>query len=82
MLADERDVVIGVDTHRDQHALAIVDGRTGAVLDELTIAASPAGYRHALEAAEARGAGRRIWAIEGTGAYGAGLCRHLALIPI
>lgn len=77
MLADERDVVIGVDTHRDQHALAIVDGRTGAVLDELTIAASPAGYRHALEAAEARGAGRRIWAIEGTGAYGAGLCRHL-----
>ena len=32
MLADEVDYVIGVDTHRDQHTLAVVVAPTGAVL--------------------------------------------------
>jgi hypothetical protein len=30
MLADEVDYVIGVDTHRDQHTLAVVSAPTGA----------------------------------------------------
>ena len=30
MLADELDYVIGVDPHRDTHALAVVDVRSGA----------------------------------------------------
>ncbi len=32
MLADELDYVVGVDTHRDQHVLAIVVVPTGAVI--------------------------------------------------
>ena len=32
MLADEVDYVVGVDTHRDQHVLAVVVARTGVVV--------------------------------------------------
>ena len=32
MLADEADYVIGVDTHRDQHTLAVVNAPAGAVV--------------------------------------------------
>jgi hypothetical protein len=32
MLADELDYVIGVDPHRDAHALAVVDVHTGGVV--------------------------------------------------
>ena len=38
MLADEVDYVIGVDTHRDQHTLAVVVASTGAVADALSTA--------------------------------------------
>ena len=31
MLAEQADHVIGVDTHRDSHAAAAIDGATGAV---------------------------------------------------
>jgi hypothetical protein len=34
MLADGVDYVIGVDTHRDQHTLAVVVAPTGAVLSQ------------------------------------------------
>jgi hypothetical protein len=39
MLADQLDYVIGVDPHRDTHALAVVDVRTGGVVFEATAAA-------------------------------------------
>jgi transposase len=78
MLADDPDVVLGVDTHRDRHALVALDARTGALLGECEVPADPAGYATALAWASAQGAGRRAWGIEGTGAYGAGLARHLA----
>lgn len=77
MLADTVDVVIGVDTHRDTHALAVVRARTGELLGELSIAASPAGYRAALDMATGLGGDARAWALEGCGSYGAGLARHL-----
>ena len=32
MVADEVDYVIGVDTHRDQHTVAVVVAPTGGVL--------------------------------------------------
>ena len=35
MLADQLDYVVGVDPHRDSHALAVVEVRTGAVVSEL-----------------------------------------------
>jgi len=78
MLADELDFVIGVDSHRDAHALAFVSARTGALLAEAELPASAPGYRRALALAEWLAPARRLWAIEGTGSDGAGLTRFLA----
>jgi len=78
VLADELDYVVGVDTHRDEHVLAVVTAPAGAVLAGSEEAAKQCGYRAALRFAERHAAGRRAWAIEGTGSYGAGLARFLA----
>ena len=78
MLADELDYVIGVDTHRDEHVIAVVSAPAGALLAGSEIAAKQGGYRAALRFAERHAVGRRAWAIEGTGSYGAGLARLLA----
>src|SRR5262249_51502792 len=77
MLADELDFVVGVDPHRDRHALAIVNAATGAALFEVQVEADERGYAQALRLAEREAPGRRAWAIEGTGSYGAGLARFL-----
>ena len=67
-------VIVGVDTHKDTHTAAAVTS-TGAVLEHLTVAADPGGYRRLLTF------GRRHevsgWAIEGTGSFGAGLTTAL-----
>ena len=39
MLADEVDFVIGVDPHRDRHALAVVDARSGGLVEALRTSA-------------------------------------------
>jgi hypothetical protein len=52
MLADEVDYVVGVDTHRDQHVLAIVAAPTGAVVAQRSFAANGRGYGQALRFAE------------------------------
>ena len=48
MLAERVDYVIGVDTHRDQHTLAVVAASTGAVLAQTVVGASTRGYSAAL----------------------------------
>ena len=78
MLADTVELVIGVDTHKDTHTAAVVTAATGAVVAQATVPATPAGYRQLLRLAD-RQDGRRVWAIEGTGGYGAGLTRFLAV---
>src|SRR6266545_1237223 len=78
MLADQVDFVVGVDPHRDSHALAVVQVVGGAVVFETTVVANSDGYAQALALVEAHAAGRRAFAIEGTGSYGAGLTRFLA----
>ncbi len=70
------DVVIGVDTHVHTHSAAIIDARTGGVLDEITVEATADGYAELVEFADEHAA-LRAWAIEGTGGHGAGLTRHL-----
>jgi transposase len=80
MLADVVEVVIGVDTHKDTHTAAVVDARTGAVLDRATVPADPDGYDQLLAVA-GQHPGLRAWAMEGSGGYGAGLARHLADPP-
>jgi transposase len=77
MLADEVDYVIGVDTHRVQHTIAVVVAPTGAVLAQTLVRANGRGYAQALRFAERHAVGARAWAIEGAGHYGAGLTRYL-----
>jgi transposase len=78
MVADEVDYVIGVDTHRDAHVLAAVTAPAGAVVAGDAVRADAHGYRATLRFAARYAAGRRVWAIEGSGSYGAGLARYLA----
>src|SRR2546430_17612988 len=77
MLADELDYVIGVDPHRDAHALAVVDVRSGGVVFEATAVADGEGYACVLRLADQHAPGRRGFAVEGTGSFGAGLTRFL-----
>ena len=74
MLADSVEVVIGVDTHKQTHTAAVVAAATGHALASLTVPATPDGYRQLLELADQHHR-QRVWAIEGTGGYGAGLTR-------
>jgi len=76
MLADEAEFVIGVDTHARSHTLALLDKQqqTRAVVE---VSACRSGYRRALRLARLFAPGRRVWALEGTGCYGAGLARFL-----
>jgi transposase len=78
MLADQLDYVVGVDPHRDTHALAIVEVRTGVVVFEATVSADGGGYSEALRLGEQHAPGRRAFAVEGSGSFGAGLTRFLA----
>ena len=78
MLADELDYVVGVDTHLEEHVLAVVAAATGAVLARQVLRANKRGYQAALRFAGEAAHGARAWAVEGTGSYGAGLARYLA----
>jgi transposase len=69
MLADQVDVVVGVDTHKHTNTAAVVAATTGGVLEEKTAPTSPQGYEALLEMAAKR-SGPRAWAIEGTNSYG------------
>jgi transposase len=67
---------VGVDTHKHTHTAAVVVAATGAVIQQVTVPAAPAGYQQLLKLASQQ-PGQRVWAIEGTGGYGAGLTRFL-----
>lgn len=74
--ADVPGVVVGVDTHQDEHCAAVLDLR-GAHLATCTMGANPAGYAQMCSWATRFGP-VTAWGVEGTGSYGAGLARHLA----
>ncbi len=76
MLAEEVDVVVGVDTHKHTHTAAVISTATGAAVDEITVGTDPDGYAELVAMAD-RHSGLRAWSIEGTGSYGAGLTRFL-----
>jgi transposase len=78
MVADDVAFVIGGDTHARSHALAVLRRGTGEVVEQCTIDTTPAGYRWALQWAHRHAPGKRVWALESTGHYGAGLTRHLS----
>jgi transposase len=77
MLAGQVDVVIGVDTHRDTNTAALVDATTTGVLAHTACSTDALGYKRLLAFADKHGHGRRVWAIEGSGSYGAGLTTFL-----
>jgi transposase len=62
-------IVIGADIHKSTHALAAVDGDTGALAGEIEIRADEAGHLAGLRWARELGE-ERVWAIED--------CRHLS----
>ena len=70
------DVVIGVDTHVHTHSAAVIDARTGGVIDQITVTATQAGYEELVQFADEHPT-LRAWALEGTGCHGAGLTRYL-----
>jgi transposase len=72
MLAELVDGVIGVDTHRDTLTAAAVTA-VGGLLGQLVVAADAAGYQQLLGFADRHVPGRRLWAVEGAGSFGAGL---------
>ena len=69
------DVVVGVDTHKDQHVAVALDG-LGGRLGELLIDATNQGYAELLAWAVSLGA-VHAFAVEGCGSYGLGLARFL-----
>jgi hypothetical protein len=75
MLADQLDYIVGVDPHRDSHAIAVVEVVSGAVVFEAIVDANSDGYARALKLVGEHGLARRAFAVEGTGSFGAGLTR-------
>lgn len=69
------EVIVGIDTHAEQHTAAAING-LGQILATLEIPTTPAGYRQLVRWARSLGRFERA-GVEGCGAYGAGLARHL-----
>lgn len=69
-------VVVGVDTHSDEHVAVAID-QLGARLGQYRLRTTRAGYR-GLDCWAASLGDVVAFGIEGTGSYGAGLTRHLA----
>lgn len=65
----------GVDTHGETHHVAVLD-HLGRELGDREFPTTPCGYRTLLSWARSHGSLERI-GVEGTGAYGAALVRHL-----
>lgn len=75
MSRTRRMIIGGVDTHASTHHAAVIDLH-GRLLDDAEFPASPGGYAQMLSWMRNRGQLQSV-GIEGTGAYGAGLARHL-----
>src|SRR5436309_3050524 len=70
-----RVVVGGIDTHKDLHVAAVID-TAETVLATHSFSTTRAGYRALVKWMRSLGDVARI-GVEGTGSYGAGICRHL-----
>lgn len=70
------ELIGGVDTHSRTHHAAVLNAATGKLLDEREFPATARGYGQLLRWMTTFGTVMRV-GIEGTGSYGAGLCRFL-----
>ena len=74
-LPEEREVILGVDTHLDVHVAVLIDV-VGRIVATTSVPTTALGYEQLIE--WARGFGRLTRAgIEGTGTYGAALARRV-----
>lgn len=79
MLLRRDDVIVGVDTHKDEHVAVLLDG-LGGRLAEMFLPATAAGFEQLRTFCEQHvGADGRVvcFGVEGTGSYGIGLARFL-----
>ena len=80
-MVEHRDVVIGgVDTHKDTHVAAVIDG-VGRLLDTRSFGTTAGEYARLSVWMRSFGTLERV-GVEGTGSYGAGLARHLATVGV
>lgn len=70
------EVIVGVDTHKDQHVAVAIDAHGGPIDRPLFVDASNEGYPRLLDWAYSLGR-VRTFAVEGCGSYGIGLARFL-----
>jgi transposase len=78
MLAEQYEYVIGGDPDRDTIDVAVLDTATGVVRGHRSDDADGCGYARLLAWARTQAPGRRVWALEGTGSFAAGLATVLA----
>jgi len=72
---ERTDVVVGVDTHKDEHVAVVLDG-LGGYLGELFVPVTRDGYARLVEWAASFGK-VNAFGVEGCGSYGSGLYRSL-----
>ena len=72
---EEREVILGVDTHLDVHVAVLIDV-VGRVVATNSVPTTAIGYEQLIEWAGSFGRVSRA-GVEGTGTYGAALARHL-----
>lgn len=75
-----RTVTGGVDTHKQIHVGAVIDG-LGRLVDTASFPATAIGYRELLEWMQAAG-DLEVVGVEGTGSWGAGLARYLTAADV
>lgn len=73
---ERSDVIVGVDTHKDEHVAFAIDGLGGAVDEPRFFPANPDGYADMLTWATGLG-DLHAFGVEGCGSYGSGLARFL-----
>lgn len=71
----EREIILGVDTHLDMHVAVLIDD-VGRVVGSHSFPTTTSGYEQLLAWAGSFGRFSRA-GVEGTGSYGAGLARHM-----
>ena len=77
-VAEDADLIVGVDTHLDTHTAAICGAR-GRAGSQLQVPATTAGYEQLLAWVRSAAGDRQvIWAVEGTRHFGLGPARYLA----
>ena len=77
MLADQLDYIVGVDPHRDSHALAVVEVAAARSCSSRRSTPTATATHKRCRSPSEHAPGRRAFAVEGTGSFGAGLTRFL-----